>query len=62
MRARRTDDLAAATEERVAELKNAQIWPGARAHYRRRIEHEPWLIEQMIDGGRGREVIEAGST
>jgi predicted protein tyrosine phosphatase len=40
---------------RRGELVNA-----ARAHYRRRIQREPWLIEQMIDGGRGREVDEAG--
>ena len=40
---------------RRGELVNA-----ARAHYRRRIQREPWLIEQMIDGGRGREVYEAG--
>jgi hypothetical protein len=31
-----------------------------RAHYRRRLEREPWMIEQMIEGGRGREVAEAG--
>jgi len=42
--------------------RRGEIVGAARAHYRRRIEHEPWLIEQMIDGGRGREVIEAGST
>ena len=53
---------------RILELGDAllerrgEIVGAARAHYRRRIEHEPWLIEQMIDGGRGREVIEAGST
>ena len=53
---------------RILELGDAllerrgEIVGAARAHDRRRIEHEPWLIEQMIDGGRGREVIEAGST
>ena len=50
-------DLGDALLERRGEIVGA-----ARAHYRRRIEHEPWLIEQMIDGGRGREVVEAGST
>ena len=53
---------------RILELGDAllerrgEIVGAARAHYRRRLEREPWLIEQMIDGGRGREVIEAGST
>ena len=32
----------------------------ARAHYRRVLDREPWLIEQMIDGGRAREIAEAG--
>ena len=53
---------------RILELGDAllerrgEIVGAARAHYRRRLEREPWLIEQMIDGGRGREVVEAGST
>ena len=42
--------------------RSGVIVGAARAHYRRRLEREPWLIEQMIDGGRGREVVEAGST
>jgi len=51
---------------RILELGDAllgrrgQIVEAARAHYRRVLEREPWLIEQMIDGGRGREVAEAG--
>jgi predicted protein tyrosine phosphatase len=51
---------------RILELGDAllgrrgEIVDAARAHYRRRIEREPWMIEQMIEGGRGREVAEAG--
>jgi hypothetical protein len=51
---------------RILELGDAlldrrgEIVDAARAHYRRRLEREPWMIEQMIDGGRGREVAEAG--
>jgi len=51
---------------RVLELGDALLGRGgeiveaARAHYRRVLEREPWLAEQMIDGGRGREVAEAG--
>ena len=51
---------------RILELGDAllerrgEVVEAARAHYRRRLEREPWLIEQMIDGGRGREVAEAG--
>lgn len=51
---------------RVLELGDAllgrrgQVVAAARAHYRRVLEREPWLIEQRIDGGRGREVAEAG--
>jgi predicted protein tyrosine phosphatase len=48
-------ELGDALLERRGELVDA-----ARAHYRRRLEREPWLIEQMIEGGRGREVAEAG--
>jgi len=48
-------ELGDALLERRGEIVNA-----ARAHYRRRFEREPWLIEQMIDSGRGREVAEAG--
>ena len=40
--------------------RGGEIVEAARAHYRRAIEREPWMIEQMIDGGRGREVAEAG--
>jgi predicted protein tyrosine phosphatase len=40
--------------------RRGKVVDAARAHYRRRLEREPWLIEQMIDGGRGREVAEAG--
>src|SRR6516225_5953472 len=53
---------------RILELGDAllerrgEIVEAARAHYRRVLEREPWLIEQMIDGGRGREVAEAGRT
>jgi predicted protein tyrosine phosphatase len=53
---------------RILELGDAllerrgEVVDAARAHYRRRLEREPWLIEQMIDGGRGREVAEAGKT
>jgi predicted protein tyrosine phosphatase len=51
---------------RILELGDAllgrrgEIVDAVRAHYRRQIEREPWLIEQMIEGGRGREVAEAG--
>ena len=51
---------------RILELGDAllgrrgEIIVAARAHYRRVLEREPWMIEQMIDGGRGREVAEAG--
>ena len=51
---------------RILELGDAlldrrgEIVDAARAIYRRRLEREPWMIEQMIDGGRGREVAEAG--
>jgi predicted protein tyrosine phosphatase len=50
---------------RILELGDAlldrggEIVVAARAHYRRVLEREPWMIEQMIDGGRGREVAEA---
>ena len=53
---------------RILELGDAlldrrgEIVSAARTHYRRVLEREPWLIEQMIDGGRGREVAEAGRT
>jgi len=40
--------------------RRGEIINAARAHYRRKLEREPWLIEQMIEGGRGREVAEAG--
>ena len=40
--------------------RRGEIVGAARAHYRRVLEREPWMIEQMIDGGRGREVAEAG--
>jgi len=40
--------------------RRGEIIVAARAHYRRVLEREPWMIEQMIDGGRGREVAEAG--
>ena len=51
---------------RILELGDAllgrrgQIVHAARSQYRRVLEREPWLIEQMIEGGRGREVAEAG--
>ena len=51
---------------RILELGDAllgrrgEIVVAARAPYRRVLEREPWMIEQMIDGGRGREVAEAG--
>jgi predicted protein tyrosine phosphatase len=51
---------------RILELGDAllgrrgQIINAVRAHYRRFLEREPWMIEQMIEGGRGREVAEAG--
>jgi predicted protein tyrosine phosphatase len=51
---------------RILELGDAllgrrgEILQAARAHYRRKLEREPWLIEQMIESGRGREVTEAG--
>jgi len=51
---------------RILELGDAlldrrgEIVDAARAIYRRRLEREPWMIEQMIEGGRGREVAEAG--
>jgi predicted protein tyrosine phosphatase len=53
---------------RILELGDAllerrgEVVDAARAHYRRVLDREPWLIEQMIDGGRGREVAEAGRT
>jgi predicted protein tyrosine phosphatase len=53
---------------RILELGDALLGRGgeivvaARAQYRRVLEREPWMIEQMIDGGRGREVAEAGRT
>jgi len=40
--------------------RQGEIVGAARAHYRRVLEREPWLIEQMIDSGRRREVDEAG--
>jgi predicted protein tyrosine phosphatase len=40
--------------------RRGEIINAARAHYRRALEREPWLLEQMIEGGRGREVAEAG--
>jgi predicted protein tyrosine phosphatase len=51
---------------RILELGDAllgrqgEIVDAARVHYRRQLEREPWLIGQMIEGGRGREVAEAG--
>jgi predicted protein tyrosine phosphatase len=51
---------------RILELGDAlldrrgEIVDAARAIYRRRLEREPWMIEQMIESGRGREVAEAG--
>jgi len=51
---------------RILELGDAllerrgEIVEAARAQYRRVLDREPWLIEQMIDSGRGREVAEAG--
>ena len=50
-------ELGDALRERRGEVVDA-----ARAHYRRVLDREPWLIEQMIDGGRGREIAEAGRT
>jgi predicted protein tyrosine phosphatase len=50
---------------RILELGDAllerrgEIVDAARAHYRRVLQREPWLAEQMIDSGRGREVNEA---
>lgn len=40
--------------------RRGQIINAVRAYYRRVLEREPWMIEQMIEGGRGREVAEAG--
>ena len=51
---------------RIIELGDAllgrrgEIVEATRAHYRRVLEREPWMIDQMIAGGRGREVAEAG--
>jgi predicted protein tyrosine phosphatase len=51
---------------RILELGDAllgrrgQIVSAARTYYRRVLERDPWMIEQMIEGGRGREVAEAG--
>jgi predicted protein tyrosine phosphatase len=42
--------------------RHGEIVDAARAHYRRVLEREPWLAGQMIDGGRGREVAEAGGS
>ena len=53
---------------RILELGDAllerrgEIVEAARAHYRRVLQREPWLAEQMIDSGRGREVAEAGGS
>jgi len=50
---------------RILELGDAllerrgEIVDAARAHYRRVLQREPWLAEQMIDSGRRREVDEA---
>jgi predicted protein tyrosine phosphatase len=50
---------------RILELGDAllerrgEIVDAARAHYLRVLQREPWLAEQMIDSGRGREVDEA---
>jgi predicted protein tyrosine phosphatase len=40
--------------------RRGQIVNAARAYYRRVLERDPWLIEQYIEAGRGREVAEAG--
>jgi hypothetical protein len=51
---------------RIIELGDAllgrrgEIVEAVRALYRRVLEREPWMIDQMIEGGRGREVAEAG--
>jgi predicted protein tyrosine phosphatase len=51
---------------RILELGDAllgrrgQIVDAVRAYYRRVLDREPWMIEQMIESGRGREVAEAG--
>jgi predicted protein tyrosine phosphatase len=53
---------------RILELGDAllarrgEVVDAARAHYQRVLDREPWLAEQMIDGGRGREIAEAGRT
>ena len=57
-------DLSAVTSGKIRvdpeETDICEIVEAARAHYRRVLEREPWLIDQMIEGGRGREVAEAG--
>jgi len=40
--------------------RRGEIVEVVRAYYRRVLEREPWMIDQMIAGGRGREVAEAG--
>jgi len=51
---------------RILELGDAllgrrgEIVEVARTYYQRVLEREPWRVEAMIDGGRGREVGEAG--
>jgi predicted protein tyrosine phosphatase len=40
--------------------RRGEIIEATRTLYRRVLEREPWLIDQMIEGGRGREVTEAG--
>jgi predicted protein tyrosine phosphatase len=40
--------------------RRGEIVDVVRAYYRRVLEREPWMIDQMIEGGRGREVAEAG--
>ena len=40
--------------------RRGEIIVAARAHYRRVLEREPRMIEQKIDGGRGRVVAAAG--
>jgi predicted protein tyrosine phosphatase len=40
--------------------RGGEIVEAARAHYRRALDREPWLAEAMIEGGRRREIAEAG--
>jgi predicted protein tyrosine phosphatase len=41
--------------------RRGEIVDAVCVHYRRALEREPWLASAMIEGGRGREVVAAGT-